>query len=95
LRRHLAGRATNRGSREIRCKTKSGSKKPKPPFVVVPLGQIDAEVSVEAAAAPAWDDKEQWRSALSKSGDAEVSSSGLDVLEASVVASRGQGRAPL
>jgi hypothetical protein len=41
------------------------------------------------------DDREQWRSSLSKSGDAEVSSSGRDVLEASVVASRDQGRAPL
>jgi hypothetical protein len=39
--------------------------------------------------------RERWRSPLSKSGDAEVSTSGRDVLEASVVASRDQGRAPL
>jgi hypothetical protein len=41
------------------------------------------------------DDNGQWRSPLSKSGDTEVSSSGRDVLEASVVVSRDQGRAPL
>ena len=39
------------------------------------------------------DDREQWYPPLSRSGDAEASSSGRDVLEASVVATRDQVRA--